>query len=98
MTTIRLLPTCCAVLLILLGGCAEHDAPPASPTAGIVTVIGTPYPAFAAATPPDLFDRPVGTRIASLPRGADVMVESIVVGPDGQVWYLVRAVDGVAGW
>ena len=98
MTTIRLLPMRCAVLLILLSGCAEQSAPPTSHTAGMVPIIGTPYPAFAAATPPDLFDRPVGTRIASLPRGAELMVESIVMGPDGEVWYLVRAVDGVSGW
>jgi hypothetical protein len=85
------------VLTLVLGGCVAPSAP--TPTPAVAVVIGTPYPAFAAATPPaTLHDRPAGTAIGTLPRGTDLMVETVATGSDGQAWYLVTATGGERGW
>lgn len=87
------------ILALLLGGCAGSAVPVTSPTPAVVMIVGTPYAAYAAATPPaTLHDRPAGTPIGTLPHGADVTVEALVPTPDGQIWYLVVAASGERGW
>jgi hypothetical protein len=98
MTSIRGVLTLLSLCCLVLGGCRTADLPATTAGVAVVPVITTPYAAFAAASPPVLFDRPVGTPIGALERGADLSVEALVQGSDGQVWYLVRLTDGAAGW
>lgn len=84
---------------LMLAACTVANAPAASPTLAVAVVVSTPYPAYAAATPPArLSDQPGGTPGALLPRGTDLRVEALATAADGQVWYRVTTADGQTGW
>jgi hypothetical protein len=87
-----------SLVVVLLVACGEATVAGVA-TPAIVPVVSTPFPAYAAATPPArLHDRPGGTPGAVLPRGTDLTVEVAAIGPDGQLWYQVATGDGARGW
>jgi hypothetical protein len=100
MSSIDAIPRGLALLVVLmLAACAADVPPTVSPTPAVAPVISTPYTAYAAATPPALLhDQPGGKPGATLPRGSDFLVEAVVAGSDGQLWYRVFTSDGVSGW